>query len=176
MSDDERESVSPFLEALDKAHTAQTRYDSARQLDAKGLDADAAKERIRFQQCVIALWKRLRPYLKEHLRQYWEEAVLYDGEDGRIEGLKQLHHYQGAVRTDSEFGDDGEIRQTKDAVFLPPAAVRNALDYLTEAAFHLDFLPDAHTGRPVGSVDGTTGREHLTTEDDEPQDTESARS
>lgn len=177
MSDDDGQDLGPFLEALDHAHEAQTRFDTARQLAAKGVDAEPQKERVRFQQLVIAVWKRFRPYLKHKLETYWEEAPLYAGEDGEIQGLKQLHHYQGATRTSADWDGNGEVRETTDAVLLPPTAVRNALDYLTEAAFHLSFLPDADTGRPVGTVDGTTGKEHLTddTEDDE-QDTATARS
>jgi hypothetical protein len=180
MSDDQRESVSPFLEALDKAHEAQMRFDTARQLAAKGADANAEAERIRFQQMVISLWKRLRPYLRHHLDTYWEEVTLYEGDDGSITGLKQLHYYQGAVRSDTSFGPDDEVRSSTDAVLLPPGAVRNALDYLTEAAFKLNFMPEAQTGRPVGNVDvfkaGEDGDPNeLIQQDDDEQDPESAR-
>jgi hypothetical protein len=126
----------------------------------------------------IALWKRLRPYLKHELEPYWHDAALYSGDDGEIQGLKQLHHYQGSIKSSAEFGAEGEITETTDAVFLPPAAVRNALDYLTEAAFHLEFMPQASTGRPTGTVDGTTAREQLPDEeaDKDEQDTATARS
>jgi hypothetical protein len=154
MSDDERDSVSPFLEALDKAHQAQTRFDTARQLAAEGESANVRAERVRFQQLVIAVWKRLRPYLRNELEKWWTEAVIWESDDGNeaIVGLKQLHHYQGATRQTQAFGADDELRTSNEAVLLPPTAVRNALDLLTECAFHLGFTPDADTGRPASNV------------------------
>lgn len=153
MSDD-RDDLSPFLEALDKAHEAQTRYDTARQLAAKGVEgANPQVERVRFQQLVIDFWRRMRPYLRMELPTYWDEVTLYESSDGEICGLRELHHYQGAVNSSQSFAADGSVSCHTDAALLPPGAVRNSLAYLTECAYHLDFMPDAQSGRQVGNVD-----------------------
>ncbi len=154
MASEDDADLAPFLEALDRAHDAQTRYDTARQLAAKGVEqANPDVERVRFQQLVIEFWRRLRPFIRMELPQYHDEVTLYDAEDGEIHGLKQLHHYQGAVNTSQSFSADGEISQTSDAALLPPGAVRNALTYLTECAYHLEFMPEANSSRKIGNVD-----------------------
>jgi hypothetical protein len=154
MTADDDGDLSPFLEALDRAHDAQTRYDTARQLAAKGVEeANPDVERVRFQQLVIEFWRRLRPFIRMELPQYHEEVTLYGEEDGEINGLQQLHHFQGAVNTSQSFSSDGEIEQTTDAALLPPSAVRNALTYLTECAYHLEFMPEANSSRKIGNVD-----------------------
>jgi len=179
MSDDERDSISPFLEALDRAHEAQTRYDTAAQLAAEGEDVNPRAERIRFQQAVLAMWKRLRPYLRTQLERWWEEAVIWDpeGSEEGLVGLKTLHHYQGATRSTTEFGPNDSVQTDQSAVLLPPAAVRNALDLLTECAFHLGMMPEAQTGRRIGNVDVKTAEDGdpqaLMRHDDE-QDTETS--
>jgi hypothetical protein len=135
--------VQPFLQALDEAHQAQTRYDVARQLAAEGnQDVSPRAERVRFQQMVIGLFKRLRPYLVARLERYYEEAKVYDGTEGQIIGLKQLHHYQGAINRSSGFEGD-EAYETEEAALLPPQACRNALDLLAECTFQLGFVPEA---------------------------------
>jgi hypothetical protein len=181
MSDDDRNDLSPFLEALDMAHEAQTRYDTARQLAAKGLEANAEAERVRFQQLVIDFWRRMRPYIRTELPQYWEQVTLYEDDDGVINGLKQLHHYQGAVQTNTSFGADDEIQSSTEPVLLPPVAVRNALAYLTECAHRLGFMPDAQTGRSIGNVDvfkaGEDGdpNELMRNSSEDEQDTDASR-
>jgi len=149
MADYESPDVQPFLEALDEAHEAQTRFDVAKQLAAEGNDdVNPRAEHVRFQQMVIGLFKRVRPYLVEELPQYWENAEIYKNEEAgtAIVGLKQLHHYQGATREDAGFAGD-EVYETEEAVLLPPVAIRNALDFLAEALFKLGFTPQSQKRR-----------------------------
>jgi hypothetical protein len=135
--------ISPFLEALDEAHEAQVRYDVARQLEAEGrTDVNTRQERVRFQQIVIGLFKRLRPYLKMRLDEYYQNAKVYDGPKGEIYGLKQLRHYQGAVEESAGFSGD-EVYEQTEASLLPPMATRNALDLLGECMLLLGFAPSA---------------------------------
>jgi len=145
--------VQPFLQALDEAHEAQTRYDVARQLAAEGNeDVSPRAERVRFQQMVIGLFKRLRPYIVEELPQYWENAIVYQDDEGHeIRGLEQLHHYQGAVKQDAGFAGD-EVYDTEEAALLPPAATRNALDYLCECMYKLGFTPNSQKRRGMYNV------------------------
>jgi hypothetical protein len=150
-ADDDRD-VSPYLEALDRAHQAQTRYDTARQLVAEGTRETARDERIRFQQFVLALWKRLRPFMKYRLEKYWEDAWVYGDDSVGIKGLRELKPYQGAVTEDATFGPDDSYQQSSEPALLPPGALRNALDLLTEVAYHLELLPEAKDERPVGIV------------------------
>jgi hypothetical protein len=143
MADYETPDVQPFLEALDEAHEAQTRFDVAKQLAAEGNeDVSPRAEHVRFQQMVIGLFKRLRPYLVARLERYYEEGKIYDGSEGQIIGLKQLHHYQGAVNHSAGFEGD-EVYETEEAALLPPEACRNALDLLAECTFQLGFVPEA---------------------------------
>jgi len=135
--------VQPLLEAMDQAHEAQVRFDVARQLQAEGHEADVRAERIRFQQFVIGLFKRLRPYLVARLERYYEEVRVYDGADGEIHGLKQLHHYQGAINESSGIDEDGEVFSEREPGLMPPTALRNALDLLSECVFRLGFMPEA---------------------------------
>lgn len=147
MADYESPDVQPFLQALDEAHEAQTRYDVAKQLAAEGVeDVNPRAEHVRFQQMVIGLFKRVRPYLVQELPQYWDNAEIYRNGDEAIIGLKQLHHYQGATREDAGFAGD-EVYETQEAVLLPPVAIRNALDYLAEALFKLGFTPQSQKRR-----------------------------
>lgn len=142
MADHESPDVQPLLKALDQAHEAQTRFDVARQLEADGHDADVRAERVRFQQFVIGLFKRLRPYLVARLDYYYHEVEVYEGSEGEIVGLKQLHHYQGAVSHSSGFEGD-EVVERREPALMPPAACRNALDLLAECVYQLGFAPQA---------------------------------
>lgn len=148
----DEDELSPYLEALDRAHQAQTRYDTARQLVAEGERDTARDEHIRFQQFVLSLWKRLRPFMKYRLEKYWKEAWVYGDDSIGIRGLRELKPYQGAVTEDASFGPDGGHRATSEPALLPAGALRNALDLLTEVAYHLELLPEAADERPVGIV------------------------
>jgi hypothetical protein len=146
MADHESADVQPLLEALDQAHEAQTRFDVAKQLRAEGKDANVRAEKIRFQQFVIGLFKRLRPYLVVDLPEYYEHATVWENDEHDITGLKCLHLYQGAVR--EEAGFDGEdVYQDEEAVLMPDAALRNALDLLSECLYKLGFAPQSNKRR-----------------------------
>lgn len=151
MADHESADVQPLLEALDEAYEAQTRFDVARQLAAEGEDVNARAERVRFQQMVIGLFKRMRPYLINELPEYWKQATVYEGPDGEIVGLKQLHYYQGAVNERSGWEGD-EMVTDEEAVLMPPAALRNALDHLGECVFKLGFAPQSQKRRQAYNV------------------------
>jgi len=139
---DDSDGRSTFLEALEEAYRAQTRMDVARQLDAEGQDANVLQEHIRFQQVVIGLFKRMRPYLVNELERYWEEALVYKDDDGVIRGLKELHHYEGAINERTGFSGDQQYREAE-AVTMPPNALRNALDHMSNALYELGMLHDS---------------------------------
>jgi hypothetical protein len=135
--------IQPLLEAMDQAYEAQTRFDVARQLEAEGHDADVRAERIRCQQFVVGLFKRLRPYLATSLEEYYHEKKIYDGPKGEFYGLKNLTHYQGAINESSGIDEDGEVFEEREAGLMPPSAMRNALDLLSECVYLLGFMPDS---------------------------------
>jgi hypothetical protein len=177
MSDYESPDVQPFLKALDKAHEAQTRYDVARQLAAEGEEANVRAEHIRFQQFVIGLFKRLRPYIVEELPQYWDNAVIYDTDEHSVIGLKCLHHYQGAIKETAGFDGD-EPYQAEEPVLLPPTAIRNSLDFLAECIFKLGFSPNSKKRRGMYnasvSEDDDADPARIFQDDDEQTGTEPA--
>jgi hypothetical protein len=152
MTADDDGDVSPYLEALDRAHQAQTRYDTARQLVAEGERGTARDERIRFQQFVLSLWKRLRPFMKYRLEKYWEDAWVYGDDEVGLRGLRELKPFQGSVTENASFGPSGEHQANTEPALLPPEALRNALDLLTEVCYHLELLPETSDERPVGIV------------------------
>lgn len=153
--DADSDSRATFLEALEQGYQAQTRMDVARQLDAEGEDANVLTEHIRFQQVVIGLFKRLRPYLVNELDRYWDEALLYEDDDGTIRGLKQLHHYEGAINERTGFSGDERYREAE-AVTMPPTALRNALDHMSNALYELGMLPESVRLRKAGNVSVST--------------------
>jgi len=168
---DESDGRSTFLEALEEAYRAQTRMDVARQLDAEGQDADVLQEHIRFQQVVIGLFKRMRPYLVNELERYWEEALVYKDDDGVIRGLKELHHYEGAINERTGFSGDQQYREAE-AVTMPPNALRNALDHMSNALYELGMLPNSATLRQqcnisVGADDDRPATPGARPEDDD---------
>jgi len=143
MADYESPDIQPLLEAMDEAHEAQVRFDVARQLQAEGHETDVRAEWIRFQQFVVGLFKRLRPYLVARLERYYEDVEVYSGPDGKIKGLKQLHHYQGAIQESSGINESGEVYSNREAGLMPAPALRNALDLLSECVFRLGFMPES---------------------------------
>lgn len=143
--------MSAFLRAIDEAREAQTRYDISRQLNAEGKDTSLREEHIRFQQFVVNLFKLMRPYIHNNLPEYWENAYLYETAEERIEGLKNVHRWQGATQKETRW-DGNEPVSSEKAALMPAAAIRNALDHLIDCAFELGFMPKAKKRRKAYNI------------------------
>jgi hypothetical protein len=160
----ETNAAARIQDALAAAYESKANYDVAVQLRAAGHDAKPEAHRIRFQQHVLQCVSLLRPYLAGDIPRYWngvesdgdgdDSIFLYDGEDGRLRGLKDLMPYQGATRDDVQFVD-GESQRSEEPVLLPAVALRNALDWVGEAAYQLGFMPKADTRRGKFNVSQT---------------------
>jgi hypothetical protein len=146
MADEEQPGVDRLQDALTRAYQARSQYDISVQVDASGGQAAVRRHRIRFQQLVLHTLSILRPYLVSELRdRYWEDAAIYQDEEGEVEirGLKELMRYQGATTETGEWqmtdrGREYVVRE--EPILLPPDAVRHTLDLLGEATYILGFL------------------------------------
>jgi hypothetical protein len=137
--------------SLAEAYDAKASYDIAVQMDSAGHDAKPEVQRIKFQQYVLYAVSVLRPYLIQEQPLYWygpgeevpgseEHDPLFDSNRKTINGLRDVMDYQGSVKT-SVSVSGGQTEKSKQPDLLPSDALRNALDWVGEAAYNLGFLP-----------------------------------
>jgi len=105
------------------------------------------------QQSIIAYYSILRPHIKHDLKGYWHNKTLYEEDNTKLEGLKNLDEWMNNIKIEKKierniYGEKTEKKQFK-RKRMPTKMILNTGKLLEEAYKKLGFAQATDTDHPV---------------------------